>query len=330
MHTFDAYGVRCFGSEMQKQVFALLSPCTLLTPTASVATVRKCENKFSRFSRLAHFSILQFMNLAGKKILLGVSGGIAAYKSCELLRLLQKKGAEVRVCMTEAATQFVAPLTFASLSKCPVYLKNGAVEARPFQHIDFPRWADLYLVVPATANVIGKFVYGIADDPVSLCFMSCTGPRFIAPAMNVAMFNSPAVKRNLETLRSFENTFVMDSPAGELACGEVGKGRLLDPAEIVAYLERGNAFPSLLPLARHPLPLRTGDTPVTPPNRKPRSSFKKQLCKTFPHPVNVCLASSSRLAAPKKRLTPCVILATAAAERPQSQLPRRSLRMAST
>ena len=149
--------------------------------------------------------------------------GIAAYKSCELLRLLQKKGAEVRVCMTEAATQFVAPLTFASLSKCPVYLKNGAVEARPFQHIDFPRWADLYLVVPATANVIGKFVYGIADDPVSLCFMSCTGPRFIAPAMNVAMFNSPAVKRNLETLRSFENTFVMDSPAGELACGEVGK-----------------------------------------------------------------------------------------------------------
>ncbi|MBQ7079000.1 MAG: bifunctional phosphopantothenoylcysteine decarboxylase/phosphopantothenate synthase [Fibrobacter sp.] len=180
------------------------------------------------------------MNLAGKKILLGVSGGIAAYKSCELLRLLQKKGAEVRVCMTEAATQFVAPLTFASLSKCPVYLKNGAVEARPFQHIDFPRWADLYLVVPATANVIGKFVYGIADDPVSLCFMSCTGPRFIAPAMNVAMFNSPAVKRNLETLRSFENTFVMDSPAGELACGEVGKGRLLDSAEIVAYLEATN------------------------------------------------------------------------------------------
>jgi phosphopantothenoylcysteine decarboxylase/phosphopantothenate--cysteine ligase len=190
------------------------------------------------------------MNLAGKKILLGVSGGIAAYKSCELLRLLQKKGAEVRVCMTEAATQFVAPLTFASLSKCPVYLKNGAVEARPFQHIDFPRWADLYLVVPATANVIGKFVYGIADDPVSLCFMSCTGPRFIAPAMNVAMFNSPAVKRNLETLRSFENTFVMDSPAGELACGEVGKGRLLDPAEIVACLEASSVILSEAPRAK--------------------------------------------------------------------------------
>ena len=184
------------------------------------------------------------MNLAGKKILLGVSGGIAAYKSCELLRLLQKKGAEVRVCMTEAATQFVAPLTFASLSKCPVYLKNGAIEARPFQHIDFPRWADLYLVVPATANVIGKFACGIADDPVSLCFMSCMCPRLIAPAMNVAMYNSPAVKRNLEVLRSFENTTVLESPAGELACGEVGQGRLMEPAEIVAYLEGAS-----LPLA---------------------------------------------------------------------------------
>ncbi|MBO7060814.1 MAG: bifunctional phosphopantothenoylcysteine decarboxylase/phosphopantothenate synthase [Fibrobacter sp.] len=177
------------------------------------------------------------MELAGKKILLGVSGGIAVYKSCELLRLLQKKGAEVRVCMTDAATEFVAPLTFASLSKCPVYLKNGAVEARPFQHIDFPRWADLYLVVPATANVIGKFACGIADDPVSLCFMSCTCPRVIAPAMNVAMYNSPAVKRNLEILRGFEDTTVLESPAGELACGEVGQGRLMEPAEIVAYLE---------------------------------------------------------------------------------------------
>jgi len=177
------------------------------------------------------------MNLAGTKILLGVSGGIAVYKACELLRLLQKKGAEVRVCMTESATEFVAPLTFASLSKCPVYLKNGAVEARPFQHIDFPRWADLYLVVPATANVIGKFACGIADDPVSLCFMSCTCPRVVAPAMNVAMYNSPAVKRNLEVLRGFEDTVVLESPAGELACGEVGQGRLMEPEAIVDYLE---------------------------------------------------------------------------------------------
>ena len=204
------------------------------------------------------------MNLAGKKILLGVSGGIAVYKSCELLRLLQKKGAEVRVCMTDAATEFVAPLTFASLSKCPVYLKNGAVEARPFQHIDFPRWADLYLVVPATANVIGKFACGIADDPVSLCFMSCTCPRVIAPAMNVAMYNSPAVKRNLEILRGFENTTVLESPAGELACGEVGQGRLMDPAEIVKWLEGASLPLAAAACASSATPSPRGSAPKTP------------------------------------------------------------------
>ena len=204
------------------------------------------------------------MNLAGKKILLGVSGGIAVYKSCELLRLLQKKGAEVRVCMTDAATEFVAPLTFASLSKCPVYLKNGAVEARPFQHIDFPRWADLYLVVPATANIIGKFACGIADDPVSLCFMSCTCPRVIAPAMNVAMYNSPAVKRNLEILRSFENTIVLESPAGELACGEVGQGRLMEPAEIVKWLEGASLPLAAAACASSATPSPRGSAPKTP------------------------------------------------------------------
>ena len=204
------------------------------------------------------------MNLAGKKILLGVSGGIAVYKSCELLRLLQKQGAEVRVCMTDAATEFVAPLTFASLSKCPVYLKNGAVEARPFQHIDFPRWADLYLVVPATANVIGKFACGIADDPVSLCFMSCTCPRVIAPAMNVAMYNSPAVKRNLEILRGFENTTVLESPAGELACGEVGQGRLMEPAEIVKWLEGASLPLAAAACASSATPSPRGTAPKTP------------------------------------------------------------------
>ena len=204
------------------------------------------------------------MNLAGKKILLGVSGGIAVYKSCELLRLLQKQGAEVRVCMTDAATEFVAPLTFASLSKCPVYLKNGAVETRPFQHIDFPRWADLYLVVPATANVIGKFACGIADDPVSLCFMSCTCPRVIAPAMNVAMYNSPAVKRNLEILRGFENTTVLESPAGELACGEVGLGRLMEPAEIVKWLEGASLPLAAAACASSATPSPRGTAPKTP------------------------------------------------------------------
>jgi phosphopantothenoylcysteine decarboxylase/phosphopantothenate--cysteine ligase len=211
------------------------------------------------------------MDLNGKNILLGVTGGIAAYKSCELLRLLQKKGAHVRVCMTEAATRFVAPLTFASLSKCPVYLKDGVPEARPFQHIDFPRWADLYLVVPCTANAIGKFAYGIADDPVSLCFMSCDCPRVLAPAMNVAMYNSPAVKRNLQTLRDFENTYVLESPAGELACGEVGSGRLLEPAEIVKWLEGGSLpLTAALPGGKSSVtPSPRGDAPNTPEHLDP-------------------------------------------------------------
>ena len=221
------------------------------------------------------------MDLAGKKILLGVSGGIAAYKSCELLRLLQKKGATVRVCMTESATQFVAPLTFASLSKCPVYLKSGAVEARPFQHIDFPHWADLYLVVPATANVIGKFACGIADDPVSLSFMSCTCPRVVAPAMNVAMYNSPAVKRNLEILRGFENTVVLESPAGELACGEVGQGRLMEPAQIVKYLEGES-----LPLA----PVSPGCTKVGEPVEPSATPSPRGAAPKTPEPLAIPVA----------------------------------------
>lgn len=176
------------------------------------------------------------MNLNGKHILLGVTGGIAAYKAAELLRLLQREGAEVRVAMTPSATKFVQPLTFASLSKCPVYTENGAVEARPFQHIDFPRWADLFLVAPCSANTIGRMANGIADEPVSLCFMACAGAKWIAPAMNTTMFMSPAVQKNLKTLENF-GVHILQSPAGELACGEVGAGRMLEPAEIVDALK---------------------------------------------------------------------------------------------
>lgn len=176
------------------------------------------------------------MNLNGKHILLGVTGGIAAYKAAELLRLLQREGAEVRVAMTPSATKFVQPLTFASLSKCPVYTENGAVEARPFQHIDFPRWADLFLVAPCSANTIGRMANGIADEPVSLCFMACAGAKWITPAMNTTMFMSPAVQKNLKTLENF-GVHILQSPAGELACGEVGAGRMLEPAEIVDALK---------------------------------------------------------------------------------------------
>ncbi len=178
------------------------------------------------------------MILSGKKILLGVTGSIAAYKACELLRLLQKEGAEVRVAMSPAATRFVAPLSFASLSRCPVYLQDGSEEARPFRHIDFPRWADLYVVAPASADAIGKFASGLADDPVSLCFMSSTCEKWIFPAMNSAMYRSFAVQRNLEILRGFSDTKVVAPSEGELACGEKGPGRFMEPAEIVRTLKR--------------------------------------------------------------------------------------------
>lgn len=176
------------------------------------------------------------MDLSGKKILLGITGGIAAYKSCSLLRLLQKEGAEVRVAMTPAATKFVAPLTFASLSKCPVYLENGSLEARPFQHIDFPRWADLYLIAPCSANSLGKMACGIADDPVSLCFMACAGEKWIAPAMNSTMFASFAVQENIAKLKA-NGIHILQSPSGELACGESGDGRMAEPEEILQALK---------------------------------------------------------------------------------------------
>lgn len=175
------------------------------------------------------------MRLSGKKILLGVTGGIAAYKSCELLRLLQKEGAEVRVAMTPAATTFVGPLTFASLSRYPVFLKSGAQDAGSFQHIEYPRWADFYLVVPCSANTLARFAAGFADEPVSLCFLARTVPAWVAPAMNSAMYLSPAVQANIALLKS-RGVKILQAPAGELACGESGPGRCPEPTDILRAL----------------------------------------------------------------------------------------------
>lgn len=176
------------------------------------------------------------MRLSGKKILLGVTGGIAAYKSVELLRLLQKQGAEVRVAMTPSATKFVGALTFSSLSGCPVYLQDGALEARPFQHIDFPRWADIFIVAPCSANTLGKMALGLADDPVSLCFMTSLGEKWIVPAMNSAMYLSFAVQKNMKRLRSFPDVHFIEAASGTLACGETGVGRFPQPKEILQAL----------------------------------------------------------------------------------------------
>ena len=163
------------------------------------------------------------MIFQGKKILLGVTGGIAAYKSCELLRALQKEGAEVRVAMTPAATEFVGPMTFSALSGFPVYLA-GPHTSNTFRHIDYPRWADLMVVAPASAHSLARFVAGLADEPVSMCWAASLVPKVVVPAMNFAMYQSPANQRNLQTLQN-DGVHVVVPDSGRLACGEEGKGR---------------------------------------------------------------------------------------------------------
>jgi len=174
------------------------------------------------------------VNLHGKKILLGVTGGIAAYKACELLRILQKRGAEVRVVMTAEATKFVGQTTFAALSNFPVY--TAAADSKPFQHIDYPRWADIYMVAPCSATSLARFAFGTGEEPVSLCFLSMQGEKWVVPAMNCVMFNSQAVQRNLKTLRSW-GVKIVEPAVGYLACGEEGAGKFPEPEDIADELE---------------------------------------------------------------------------------------------
>ena len=176
------------------------------------------------------------MELKGKRIVLGVSGGIAAYKSAELVRLLIKQGASVQVLMSEAATHFVAPLTFQALSGKAVYcdawdprVDNGMA------HIDLSRDADALLIAPATANCLAKFANGLADDLLSTLTLARACPLLVAPAMNRQMWENPATQRNVATLIGDEVT-VLGPASGEQACGEIGQGRMLEPDEIVAEL----------------------------------------------------------------------------------------------
>ena len=168
-----------------------------------------------------------------KNIILGVSGGIAAYKSVELLRLLVKQGASVRVMMTKNAQWFVGPLTFEALSGQPVctdlFEKNDDASIR---HIQWAEAADAVVIAPATANIIGKLSGGIADDALSTFMLAVTCPVIVCPSMNTHMFESRAVQRNLETLRA-DGHFIIDPESGTLACGTTGPGRLPEPEDIV-------------------------------------------------------------------------------------------------
>ncbi|UED77187.1 bifunctional phosphopantothenoylcysteine decarboxylase/phosphopantothenate--cysteine ligase CoaBC [Brevibacillus sp. DP1.3A] len=172
-------------------------------------------------------------SLAGKRIVLGVSGGIAAYKAAALTSKLTQAGALVHVILTESALQFIQPLTFQALSHLPVYT-DTFTEPDPhvISHIELADRADLVLIAPATANVIGKMANGIADDMLTTTVLATKAPIMVAPAMNVNMYNHPAVIANMDKLTAYGYRFV-EPGVGLLACGWIGKGRLAEPEEIV-------------------------------------------------------------------------------------------------
>jgi phosphopantothenoylcysteine decarboxylase/phosphopantothenate--cysteine ligase len=166
-------------------------------------------------------------------VVLGVTGCIGAYKACEVLRELQKQGVDVHVVMTAAATRFVSPMTFEALSRHPVFHDQFSLgENGDIRHISLADDADLLLVAPATANCLGKFAHGIADDALSTLYLATRAPTLVAPAMNVNMFDHPAVQQNLATLRA-RGVGVVEPGDGYLACGWLGKGRLAEVDEIV-------------------------------------------------------------------------------------------------
>jgi phosphopantothenoylcysteine decarboxylase/phosphopantothenate--cysteine ligase len=172
-------------------------------------------------------------DLAGKEVLLGVTGGIAAYKACEIVRDLRKEGANVHVVLTASGARFITPLTLQTLSKNPVHTDLfDLLSESDIGHIALAQKAHLLMIAPATANILGKIRNGIADDLLSTIVMATTAPVLLAPAMNTQMYASPAVVENVEVLRGRGFTFV-DPDEGELACGTVGPGRLADTPKIV-------------------------------------------------------------------------------------------------
>jgi phosphopantothenoylcysteine decarboxylase/phosphopantothenate--cysteine ligase len=167
-------------------------------------------------------------------IALGVCGGIAAYKAVEVLRGLQKAGHKVRVAMTERACEFIQPLTFRALSGAHVIVDDYAPDnPDPIAHITFSQTVDLFIVAPATANMIAKFANGVADDFLSSTYLASTCPVLVAPAMNTTMLQHPATQRNLQQLRD-DGVHIVTPDEGEMACGTVGPGRLSEPERIVA------------------------------------------------------------------------------------------------
>ncbi|MDQ0337558.1 phosphopantothenoylcysteine decarboxylase/phosphopantothenate--cysteine ligase [Caldalkalibacillus uzonensis] len=178
------------------------------------------------------------MGITGKTIVLGVTGGIAAYKACTVCSQLQQKGARMRVLMTKSATRFVQPLTFQTLSHHHVYIDTFEEhDPSGVAHIDLADEADLFVVAPATANLIGKLANGLADDMLSTTLLATRAPVWLAPAMNGHMYQHPAVQANLNKLKE-RGVQLIEPGSGLLACGYVGQGRMAEPEEIIAAVEQ--------------------------------------------------------------------------------------------
>jgi phosphopantothenoylcysteine decarboxylase / phosphopantothenate---cysteine ligase len=175
--------------------------------------------------------------LKGKNILVGVTGGIAAYKTATIIRLLIKDGAEVKVVMTNHAKEFITPLTLATLSKNPVLTEFFNPENGDWNsHVDLGLWANLFVIAPATANTVAKMANGIADNLLLTTYFSVRCPVFVAPSMDMDMLKHPATVINIETLKAFGNT-ILEPVSGELASGLSGKGRMAEPEDIVKEIK---------------------------------------------------------------------------------------------
>lgn len=175
--------------------------------------------------------------MKGKKIVLGITGSIAAYKAAVLTRLLIKKGAEVQIVITPAGKEFITPITLSALTSKPVISEFFSQRDGTWHsHVDLGLWADAMLIAPATASTIGKMAHGIADNMLITTYLSMKAPVFVAPAMDLDMFAHPATQHNLDILRSYGN-HIIEPTAGELASHLVGKGRMEEPKNIVAALE---------------------------------------------------------------------------------------------
>ena len=186
--------------------------------------------------------------LSGQKIVLAVTGSIAAYKSCELLRLLIKRGAEVSVIMTEAAQRFVTPLSFQALGAKKVYTGDWGDSASPIPHIEATKDTSLLLVAPATANILAKAAQGLADDLLSAAILAARCPVAYAPAMNTFMWHNQATQRNVTQLTQ-DGAIFLGPDSGEQACGDIGSGRMLEPEDIIELLQ-GAFSPRLLDRCR--------------------------------------------------------------------------------